>query len=94
MHLGFATDAGECHQSIVSNIIFFAFLKTGETIPCCQSSGTSPRANDSMKMSANRRDLIATLFQHSGMLYVHLIHPTTWQALLGQLLCPQWRRTD
>ena len=36
-----------------SSIIFSPFLKTGETLACRKSSGTSPRAKDSLKISAS-----------------------------------------
>ena len=53
MLLGFAIDVCERRWSIISCIIFFTFLNTGEIFAYRLSSGTSPRANDSLKMSAN-----------------------------------------
>ena len=50
---GFAADVCERHKSLVSSIIFPPFLKTGETFTCRHSSGTSPLAKDSLKMSAS-----------------------------------------
>ena len=50
---GFASDACGRHRSIVSYIIFFTFFKDRGTFACHHSSGTLPRAKDSLKISAS-----------------------------------------
>ena len=54
---GFAADACERHRSIISSIIFFTLIKTGEALACRHSSGTSPRAKDSLKISASTGEI-------------------------------------
>ena len=74
---------------------FSPFLKTWETLACRHSSGTSPRAKDSLKISASigkislLHSLSTLTFSPSEPgAYVHLVRPTVWRPLSGQLLCP------
>ena len=50
---GYVADACERHQSVIGSVIFSPFLKTEKTFASQQSSGTSSRVNDSLKISVS-----------------------------------------